>query len=65
MQFNYIHAPPIKNTHKKTLVCDMGMDYSNSNYHYPAGSCRGWAGRASHSACWPTGANRTFAAEQK
>ena len=41
---------PLKTHTKKpwyvTWACD--MEVTNSNYHYRAGSCRGWAGRASH-----------------
>ena len=43
--------PFLFRTHTKkpwyvTWACD--MEVTNSNYHYTAGSCRGWAGRASH-----------------
>ena len=42
--------PLLLKTHTKkpwyvTWACD--MEVTNSNYHYRAGSCRGWAGRAS------------------
>ena len=43
--------PLLLETHTKkpwyvTWACD--TEVTNTNYHYPAGSCRGWAGRASH-----------------
>ena len=48
--------PLLLKTHTKkpwyvTWACD--MEVTNSNYHYPARSCRGWAGRASTGACCP------------
>ena len=43
--------PLLLKTHTKkpwyvTWACD--TEVTNTKYHYPAGSCRGWAGRASH-----------------
>ena len=36
-----------------TWACD--TEVTNTKYHYPAGSCRGWAGRDSHQGLLPCG----------
>ena len=60
-----ISMPLLLKTHTKkpwyvTWACD--MEVTNSNYHCRAGSCRGWAGRASHQRLLPLGrkARRTL-----